>query len=365
MKKTKNGINDKPILYYIGDLPSHRIDGITTSFSINLKILAEKFTIHHVAENRMLREGVFAKIGKIANFFVRTQRGYSTNPPDVVYTNFALSFWGSLKTLFILMLSKSYGASIILHLHRGDFHNDYLNKCFNRFIAKRIVESAHRIIVLSERLKHKLSKNYGEPKFYTIHNTIEEEVSIVNSIKSWPRAEETQFLFLSNYLKSKGIFDLLSVFKEIEKEYTNVVLNCYGIIPDRKTKKTLESHSSARRRINGAVKGIEKFKIIQGSSCLILPSWTEGQPLVILEAMSQAVPVIASDVGNISEMLGKGYPFLFKPKNRSNLEQIIRKFLTRNNNEDIGKALMERYFKYYSQEKHRDKLLALFDQFSK
>ncbi|WP_167285040.1 glycosyltransferase [Marilutibacter alkalisoli] len=69
--------------------------------------------------------------------------------------------------------------------------------------------------------------------------------------------------------------------------------------------------------------------------CLVLPSLTEGMPLVVLEAMAHAIPVIASDVGEIPRLLAQTeHGQLIPPADRDALVAAMRNALLRRGQRD-------------------------------
>ena len=86
---------------------------------------------------------------------------------------------------------------------------------------------------------------------------------------------------------------------------------------------------------------------LASSKCLILPSYGEGYPLVILESLSQGIPVLATDVGGIPDLLGdtEGTQIIEK-KSTQALINGIEDFLCKSQNRasnNVKKALKSRF----------------------
>lgn len=95
---------------------------------------------------------------------------------------------------------------------------------------------------------------------------------------------------------------------------------------------------------------------------MILPSWNEGQPTIILEAMMMGTIILTTKVGLIGELLGDDYPFYFEPKNKKSLNICINKFVKYDKKEELSKELKKMYFENYSKEIHKEKLLKVFGE---
>ena len=355
MKKTNNGAK-KLNLYYIGDLPPYRTDGITVSFEYNLKILSGNCKIINVPEKRKLNQTKFGRIIATIKLWFLTYQAFRIKKPDVLYLNYPLTFLGTIKIFVILLMAKDKDAKRVLHIHRGDFYSGYLSKKLNRWFSKIILALADRVIVLSELERRKLSDLYKTDKFLLLHNTIENE----GGIRREP-SKNVSFVYISNYLESKGIFDLLDVFSELSASGPDLKLECYGAFPNQDIKNKLMTYQSNNVSINESIYGKEKYEVLNKSSCLILPSRSEGQPLILLEAMSCGVPVISSRVGFVQEMLGENYPYLFEANSLEDLARTIKSFLIATSNYKIAQDLQRRYRSHYSRSNHRKRLLKIFD----
>ena len=112
----------------------------------------------------------------------------------------------------------------------------------------------------------------------------------------------------------KGPHVLLEAFREIKS--ANVNLKLYGDFPERKYVKELYRIANGDERIDfmGNYERAELIKILTGIDILVMPSiWYEAYGLSILEAFASKVPVIATDIGGIPEIVHDGHNgLLFK-----------------------------------------------------
>ena len=78
----------------------------------------------------------------------------------------------------------------------------------------------------------------------------------------------------------------------------------------------------------GWVSGDAKSKILSTTDILVLPSYYEGLPISVLEAMSYAMPVITTPVGGIPEVVTDGVEgTLFTPGDKASLTQTIDTYI--------------------------------------
>lgn len=345
-------------ILFFGELPPKNIHGIAYSNYVNLNMLESTYNIDIVEEDNCLISHekvsvvkIFRLIKKVSEVAAKSIRRKYT----YLYLTYSLSVFGALKTLSIITVHCLFNRSkVILHIHRGDFFSRFYNSRFNRFITKIVFAFTSKIIVLSNNQKLKFEQCFHR-RFWVLSNTAEIELEPI--IYNRTRRD---FIYLSNYLLDKGILDLLEVFSKLVLNINNITLTTYGEFSDAKLKEKILSFQSEKIFINGPITGIEKFSLIAKSDCLILPSWNEGQPVVILEAMSVGTPVIASDTGLISEILGDDYPYFTQPGNRKSLEDAIDRYIRSNDLEGISKKLKEIYDKSFSHNKHKTDLSEIF-----
>ena len=115
-------------------------------------------------------------------------------------------------------------------------------------------------------------------------------------------------MFLSNLKRSKGVFDLLSIFKKIHSEYPSAHLNIAGGSTsqqvDDEIENTIKSLGlSDNITLHGFVDGCEKQKLLSQADLFLHPTHDDALPLVLLEAMKYGIPIIATDIGAISEII--------------------------------------------------------------
>ncbi len=348
----------KEKILFFGELPPRSIHGVPIANRLNLNLLQSVFDIHIIEEHiDLLEHGKFSINKYIA--FIRYSYlvvKYSlSNRYKYFYSTFSLSFIGCFKTAVPLLLFKLLNpkTKIITHIHRGDFDDFYKRKLFHRMVSYAIFGAAHRIIFLSDKF---INRNLPfSRKFTVLANSIEIPEYIQNISK------EKHFLFLSNYIKEKGIGELIQAIVTSKNEL--IWLRSFGQFTSKEIKNQLLEINTSNIHINGIINNeFEKFNQIASALCLVLPSYNEGQPLVILEAMAAGTLVIATKVGDIENMLGMEYPLLIAPLSADELQLAMLKVLNMNNEERarLSDYLKKRFETLYSLETHKQRLFEIF-----
>lgn len=348
----------KPKILFFGELPTNSINGVAIANKTNLTFLKKSFAIDIVEEDNNLRDHAqisFRKFSNILNQITLIINKSISNRYNYFYLVFSLSTFGAIKTLMTILFFRLFNrGKIILHIHRGDFFSRFHKGILNKTLTWLIFQMTHKVIVLSEKTKTEIEKTLNK-SCEVLYNTVDIEYKF-----DYTEKQNLKFLYISNYLIDKGILDLLVVFKKLCIQYPNISLQTYGAFSDQNLKKSILSFNSSNIKVCDTISGIEKFKKIVQSDCLILPSWNEGQPIVILEAMSVGTPIIATNVGLIPDLLGINYPYLANANDHQSLEETIIKFIKSEENIYISKGLKEKYDRLYCKRKHEEDLFKIF-----
>lgn len=180
--------------------------------------------------------------------------------------------------------------------------------------------------------------------------------SIRGKIKVIPNAVSVSKLLGSNSLK---IYDILFVGRLTQAKGVDILLKAVRILKDKYSKNlkvAIAGGGSLKEKLNNmAVKfgineevkflGIRKDieKLMKSSSIFVLSSRWEGLPMVVLEAMSRGISIVATKVGGIPEVIENGKEgILISPEDPEILAQTINKLLE---NEELRKKLSQAAYK--------------------
>ena len=224
------------------------------------------------------------------------------------------SFWR--KAIFIY-IAKFFHKKVVWHMHAGRFAVFYQQ---HRYAVKKVVDKSDVIIALSEYWKE-----YFKNEFPT------KRVEIIKNVISAPKAHKQQtsyftLLFLGLLGKNKGIYDLLECIWDHKVEFQGKLkLYIGGNGEIEHVKQLIKEYGIADIVIfEGWVSGDKKIELLNKSDAYILPSYKEGLPISILEAMSYGMPIISTPVGGIPEIVSNGENgYLVEPGNKEDIYKAI------------------------------------------
>lgn len=187
-------------------------------------------------------------------------------------------------------------------------------------IGAAVLKRADRVIVVSSALSELAEKLYPPTarKLHLIPNGIDVDslhatsLSVRNDkqavLKKFGLTVSSDFLIgtVTRIIREKGVFELVEAFDEIAKTMPNTRLLIIGDGPAREELilEISRLHVASKIHLLGWIRNAAYLMGI--FDVFVLPSWSEGMPISIMEAMAAGVPVIASNVGGIPELISDG-----------------------------------------------------------
>ena len=250
--------------------------------------------------------------------FINCLKYLHKTKPDIVHIHFCsrVDFW---KHSICLLASKVMNIKTIFHLHGGTFHIAYSEyNIFTKIIVKTILKLPDSIIALSSYWYSFLSTLADKSKIKIIPNPINCREFYHYSI-DYQKTINRNIILVGGISKHKGHYDAIKAMVEVLKLYPDAKILFAGPEGNNGAIDELKKISEMFGIINsvfflGPVTGIEKLKLFGSAKIVILPSYGENMPLVVLEGMAARRPVIASRVGAIPELFGDDeYGLLITP----------------------------------------------------
>jgi len=225
-------------------------------------------------------------------------------------------------------IGKYFKKRVVLHVHES-----YINKYSNNRLYLETFKNVDKIISVSHFQAQQIYNINPEliQKCTTIYNGVK-----LAKISTAPKKilnisrKITRLLFVGHLIDVKGLDLLLIALKNL-KQY-NLYLDIIGSGSSlREYRKNVKKYNLAERvKFLGEVSNKEVLQKMAEYDFLVLPSRYETFGIVLIEAMSRGVPVIATDVGAVSEIVtSEEVGVLVESENPKSLAEGIRKALTK------------------------------------
>lgn len=233
------------------------------------------------------------------------------------------SFWRKSVFMAIGMLAK---CPVVFQLHGGGFARFYETECgaARRRIIRLFLDRAACLIAVSDRWRAWIAGVSANPRVVCLPNPVAS-----GQERPARRQRESIVLYLGRLERSKGIFDLLDAVSALRAAIPGIRLVCAGDGDLESVARYAERLGLAHAlSLPGWIGPAEKQSFMNRAAVFVLPSHAEGLPISLLEAMAAGVPVVATEVGGIPDVVTDGVNgFLFEPGNIATLERLLRRLM--------------------------------------
>ncbi|MFM7431470.1 MAG: glycosyltransferase family 4 protein [Flammeovirgaceae bacterium] len=278
-----------------------------------------------------LRKFSFSKLFNVFATLIRVVRQtYFSKYNLIVYNNapLGIAFWRDSFYSIAIKIAKPSKTELVFYVHGKGFKEYSLNSAAYRFFARKMFQNTS-VVCLSQLLA-KEYEYFQIKRISILPNGIPSEVKTRKETVN----QHTTFLFLSNFFKSKGILDFVEAVislneKQPRSEFRFKIVGYDFDVSKEEIILMLES-KNIRNRLDfiGPLMGSSKQEAILNSNVLVLPTYNDCFPLVILEAFSYGTPVISTQVGAIPEIIDNGLSgFCLPPGERGELIKSMEFFL--------------------------------------
>lgn len=260
------------------------------------------------------------------------------NRPDLVHihTSFGASFY---RKSIIFLICSFKKIKMINHIHGAEFQKFFYEANFiKKYLIKKIYNLATITIVLSKSWETDISQIINNDRVEVLNN-----FAIIDKNQTNYDLRNNNVIFMGEVGKRKGAYDLPDIIENVLKEIPDTFFYICGngdieAIKYSFNKKFLNDNVL----LTGWISGNEKKRLLSNSKIFLLPTYNEGQPMAIIEAMAYKLPIVSTCVGGIPELIKIGENgFLEKPGEVLKISKHIINLLK--DNELSGNISMNNY----------------------
>jgi len=222
---------------------------------------------------------------------------------------------------------------VVIHEVHGDPITVDRSDIFNtalKTLERAAAKCSSIQIVKSERIKETyLDRGIGRPKQYsTIYHGVElDTYNSATPAADPPLRRDHRLLFVGRLAEGKGLFDLLNAVERLDNRHDfELLIAGGGPLADQLSEVITARGLDDRVSILGYRSDVPE--LLASADVFVLPSYREGTPRVITEALAVGVPVVATDIAGIPEQVRDGETgLLFEPADVGTLVERLDQLL--------------------------------------
>jgi glycosyltransferase involved in cell wall biosynthesis len=218
--------------------------------------------------------------------------------------------WAYPDGFAVTKLAEELGLPCVIKVHGSDI-NDYIGSGWRRRTIVSTLNQASKVIAVSRALERRMIQNgVKKEKIEVIYNGVNGEIFNVkggNDAKAQLGLDpsEKRILFVGNLKPVKGLIYLIEGMQQlvVKRKTAHLHIIGYGELEPSLRRKVEEAGLQGHVHFEGEKDPNEIAIWMNACDLLCLPSLNEGVPNVVLEAQACGLPVVATNVGGIPEVV--------------------------------------------------------------
>lgn len=230
----------------------------------------------------------------------------------------------TFRDILMLKTAKKMGVPTVYHTRFGRIPEISQNNTGEWKRLKKAMGLASKVMVIDTKTLEAVKKYAPEANVCYVPNPFD-----MNKMANVKTTEELkkEVVFVGWVIKAKGVEELLCAWQNIAEKYSDWTLRIVGPYNEDYKKELEEKYSCKNVIFDGEKPHDEAMNLVSQASVFTLPSYTEGFPNAVLEAMALDTPVVATSVGAIPDMLC-GCGIVVEPQNVNELENAFERVLS-------------------------------------
>lgn len=243
----------------------------------------------------------------------------------------------------LVPFAKMLGLKVVVTHHGADYDRKKWNKAAKYMLRKGekyAAKYADKLIVISSKIKKDIAEKYGRTDTELIYNGVPEAIrrTTTEYITSKGLAPYKYILAVGRFVEEKGFDYLIDAYSELHPEGYKLVIAGDS---DHPTEYSIQLKEKAKEKgivLTGFIKGKPLEELMTHARLFVLPSYHEGLPISLLEAMSYGKDVLVSDI-EANRLPELEETDIFKTGSTSSLKQSIEKKLQGGQNKNREYAM--------------------------
>jgi glycosyltransferase involved in cell wall biosynthesis len=302
---------DRPIRVLLASPPMNGCGGVAQYMRIlrpHMRNDVQYFTIGSRSHDERIRTRLL-RVAQDSLRFVRTLRRGSH---DIVHLNLSIYPRSLLRDGTLLLIAKALRKTVVVFAHGWDDACQRVLSAHLSPLFRLVYCRADAFIVLNNEFKNRLRQLGYDGRVFVHRAPIEDELlqdCQHQQVRDFAGGASPKFniLFLARVEKEKGIYEALETYRLLKQEHSFVSLVVAG---DGSQLNNAIEYARARQLADvsfvGLVEHAAKYQVLKRADAYLFPSYSEGLPLSVLEAMACGLPIVTSAVGGLRDFFQDG-----------------------------------------------------------
>ena len=302
--------------------------------------------------------GKWMAIKRTFKTFLRWKRMLRQHPKSLLHYNYPLDAMSIVRDFFFMQYALLKNRKIVVHIHGGLYLTKEKRPWLINMLLKRAFGWNCTFLVLSENEKTILQQRFNARNVEVLPNCVPLD-DAEECVKDFSRKKHFNLLYIGRIEVNKGIDQIIDACVELKKRNFDFTLHVAG-----KEKVAGEYLPGMKDLLGdnlvyeGVVFGQTKIDLFKICDIFLLPSYYEGLPMALIEAMSFGLVPICTNVGSIGTVVKNGTNGIMVPIKNSDaiVEGVIRLFADGCVANDMSFCAKKTIFDNFSPQRYVDKL---------
>ena len=276
------------------------------------------------------RGGKFIRFKRIFRNYIAWIRLLKKEKTSLIHYNTSMDTKSILRDALFIRYANLRHHKILIHIHGGKYLFEKNKPLLIDKILKSLFNLKNPIIVLSNEEKEVIQKGYRCKEVFVMPNVVDLTETSSFSRKNQKIKKRIDILFIGRITEEKGIESIIDACKILQDEGINFMLHVAGKEQgDKHYLSQMSTVLSNSFKYEGVVYGKTKSELFKQCDIFLLPSFYEGLPMSLLEAMSFAEVPIVTQVGSINTVVKDKYNgFFVNVKDGQSIAKVVKMLIS-------------------------------------
>jgi len=226
---------------------------------------------------------------------------------------------GVVRDIVVILTAKLFSVPVVYHIRFGRVPELVISGGLEWQLLAKAMTMVYAVIAIDEATHSAIKMTLPGVNAALVPNCI--NLLLVREVKTSEPSEKT-ILFAGWVIPTKGVAELLDAWRTLDRIGWRLCI--VGPVNSEYERQLSSAYGLDRVSFLGEKTHAETLTLIASCDVFVLPSYSEGFPNAVLEAMALGKPIVASSVGAIPEMLAEGAGCLVPPKDAGALQAALR-----------------------------------------